>query len=264
MKPSVAVITGASSGIGFRTAQCFCERGFTVYGICRTPPADGRIVHIPTDVSNETAVREAFARIHAETGRIDILINNAGFGISGAVEFTDNTDVQKLFDVNFFGVLSCCKAVIPYMRAAGSGRILNISSVAGPLAIPFQAFYSASKAAVSALSMALASEVRPFGIEVCTVMPGDIKTGFTAARRKSTVGTEIYGAVLERSVAAMEHDEENGMTAEYAAARLYRYATARRMKPLRTIGSKYKLFYFISKVLPASAVVKIIAMMYAR
>lgn len=264
MTDRVAVITGASSGIGYKTAQLFCEKGYAVYGICRTKPADERIVHLPADVSDEQAVRAAFARVAAEAGHIDVLINNAGFGISGAVEFTENDDVRRLFDVNFFGVLSCCKAVLPYMRQAGHGRILNISSVAAPLAIPFQAFYSAGKAAVSALSMALGNEVKAFGVEVCTVMPGDIKTGFTAARRKNHAGAEVYGAVLERSVAAMEHDEETGMSAEYAAAQLYKIAVRRKAKPLYTIGPKYKLFYFISKVLPASAVVKIIGWMYAK
>ncbi|MBQ3140478.1 MAG: SDR family NAD(P)-dependent oxidoreductase [Clostridia bacterium] len=264
MKPLVIVLTGASGGIGFYTAQQLCEQGHTVYGISRSKPADPRILHVPADVSDESAVRDAFAHIIRQSGRIDVLINNAGFGISGAVEFTQAADARRLMDVNFMGVFHCCKAVIGCMRQNGGGRILNISSVAAPLAIPFQAFYSASKAAVSALSAALDNEVRRFGIRVCAVLPGDIKTGFTSARQKSTEGAEVYGEVIARSVAAMEHDEQNGMSPHYAAKKLCRWATGRSFKPVRVIGNKYRLFCLLQKLLPAAIVNKIIGMLYAR
>lgn len=264
MKPQVIVITGASGGIGLYTAKLLCDSGHTVYGICRSTPPDERIIHVPADVSDETAVRDAFAQIMCKSGRIDVLINNAGFGISGAVEFAQSADVQRLMDVNFMGVFYCCKAVIGCMRQNGGGRILNISSVAAPLAIPFQAFYSASKAAVSALSMALDNEVRRFGIRVCAVLPGDIKTGFTAARKKSIVGTEVYGEVINRSVAAMEHDEQHGMSPCYAAKKLCRWATGRSFKPVRVIGNKYQFFCLLQKLLPAGIVNRIIGMLYAR
>lgn len=111
-------------------------------------------------------------------------MNNAGFGISGAVEFTELAEAKKQFDVNFFGCFICSKNVIKYMRLQGGGRIVNLSSLAAPLAIPFQAFYSASKAAVNSLTLALANEVRPFNIKVCAVMPGDVKTGLPRQERK--------------------------------------------------------------------------------
>ena len=106
-------------------------------------------------------VRSAVAEIMDRAGRIDVLVNNAGFGISGAVEFTDTAEAQRLLDVNFFGMVRMNKAVIPHMRQAGRGRIVNLSSVAAPCPIPFQAYYSAGKAAVNAYTMALANELRP-------------------------------------------------------------------------------------------------------
>ena len=125
-------------------------------------------------------------------------------------------EARRQFDVNFFGMVNMNRAVLPIMRQQGGGRIVNMSSVAAPIAIPFQAYYSASKAAVRTYSLALASEVRPFGIEVCVIMPGDIATGFTAARRKSCDGDVVYHGRIARSVAVMEHDEQTGMSAEYA------------------------------------------------
>lgn len=128
----------------------------------------------------------------SEQGRIDILINNAGFGISGAVEFTQTEEAMRLFDVNFFGMVRMTEKVIPYMRENGGGRIVNISSVAAVVPIPFQTYYSASKAAISSYSMALANEVGRFGIRVSAIMPGDISTGFTDARKKITEGDDVY------------------------------------------------------------------------
>ena len=155
-------------------------------------------------------------------GHIDVVINNAGFGISGAIEYTDTEEAKKQFDVNFFGMVRVNRAVLPIMHRQGYGRIINMSSVAAPIAIPFQAYYSASKAAVRTYSMELYSEVKPYGIEVCTIMPGDVATGFTAARRKSPAGDDAYGGRISRSVAVMEHDEQTGITAEAAGSTLRR------------------------------------------
>lgn len=167
--------------------------------------------HIRADITDETQVRAAVQQVMDAEGQIDVVVNNAGFGISGAVEFTDTADAQRLFNADFFGMVRVNRAVIAHMRAAGRGRIVNLSSVAGPLPIPFQTYYSAAKAAVNAYTMALANELRPFGITVCAVQPGDIHTGFTAAREKTVTGDEVYGGRISRSVSRMEHDEQTGM-----------------------------------------------------
>ena len=155
------------------------------------------------------------------------------------------------------------RAVLPIMRQQGGGRIVNMSSVAAPIAIPFQAYYSASKAAVRTYSLALASEVRPFGIEVCVIMPGDIATGFTAARRKSCDGDDAYHGRIARSVAVMEHDEQTGMSAEYAGQFVARRATQKRAKLICTMGHKYALFVFLMRILPTGLATRIVGKIYA-
>lgn len=160
----IAVITGGTSGIGRATALCLRDAGYDVYELSRREQGVEGLHHIRCDITDEDQVRAAVAEIIGQAGRIDVLINNAGFGISGAVEFTDTAEAQRLLDVNFFGMVRMNKAVIPHMRQAGRGRIVNLSSVAAPCPIPFQAYYSAGKAAVNAYTMALANELRPFGI----------------------------------------------------------------------------------------------------
>ncbi len=259
-----AVVTGASSGIGKSTAQALSKMGYTVYGLNRRGCEPGEITYIRTDVTDDGSVNAAVSQILEKEGKIDLLINNAGFGISGAVEFTDVGDAERLFDVNFFGMVRVCRAVIPSMRKAGGGRIINISSVAAIAPIPFQTFYSASKSAVKTYSLALANEVRDFGITVCAVMPGDISTGFTDAREKSAEGDAVYGERISRSVKKMENDERNGMKSSVAGKKIARIAASKSRKPLRTLGFSYKAIAFLIKLLPTSAVNGLIALLYAK
>ena len=260
----VVVITGGSSGIGLETAKFLVNNGCSVYELSRREAKFHFMAHISCDVSDAQQVQSAIAQIVEKEGRIDVLINNAGFGISGAMEFTDNADARRIMDVNLFGMNNMIRAVLPYMRKAGKGRIVNLSSVAAALAIPFQAWYSASKAAVNALTMALANEVRPFGVSVCCVMPGDIKTGFTAARQKSIAGDDVYEGRIERSVSRMERDEQNGMDAKIAGRFIGRLALCRRVRPFNTLGIKYKGCILLSKILPGSWIRGILYRMYAK
>lgn len=261
----VVVISGGSSGIGFHTAEALVEQGCKVYDLSRHENPDHRAVHhIPTDVCDNDAVNRAIQQIIATEGRIDILINNAGFGISGAVEFTDPEEVKRLFDVNFFGAFRLTKAVLPYMRKQGSGKIINISSVAAVAPIPFQTFYSASKAAILAYTMSTANELRPFGITVCSVLPGDIRTGFTSARCKNAIGDDVYEGRITRSVLRMERDEQNGMSPIKAGRFIAKIALNRRKKPLYTIGFTYKALTLLIKLLPSGLVNYILKLMYAK
>ncbi len=249
-----AVITGGSSGIGLATARLFAEKGYIVYELSRSGKSTENIIHITADITDEVSISTAFEKIFAETGHIDVLVNNAGFGIGGPIESTSLELAKKQFDVNFFGCFSCCHLVLPYMRKNGGGHIVNLSSVAAPLAVPFQAFYSASKAAINAMTLALANEVRSFGIKVSAVMPGDVRTGFTDAREKVAADKETYGETPEHSIASMEKDERNGMQPITVAKVIYKAASKSRPKPLYIAGFKYKLFYFIYKILPAGLV----------
>lgn len=263
-KKKVALVTGGSSGIGLQCCKALSDAGFTVFELSRRESSNGFATHVFADVTKPESLGCAIEKIVAQTGKIDLLVNNAGFGISGAVEFTDTEDAKRLFDVNVFGMMDVARAVIPVMRAQGGGRIINLSSVAAPLSIPFQAYYSASKAAVNALSLALANELRPFGISVTAVMPGDIKTGFTAAREKDHRGDDVYGGRIERSVAVMERDEQGGMSPEFAGRFLCKIAVKKRVKPFYVIGFKYKIFVLLSKLLPASLVNRVVGSLYAK
>lgn len=259
-----AIVTGGSSGIGKCTVDALLKKGYTVYELSRRDSIRRDIRHISADVTDEIAVQAAIKQIKEDAGRVDVLINCAGFGISGAIEFTELSDARRQMEVNFFGMVNICKAVLPVMRMQNSGRIVNISSVAAPVAIPFQAFYSASKAAINAYTCALANEVRPYGITVTAVQPGDIQTGFTAARKKSVIGDDVYGGRISRSVAVMEHDEQTGMKPEVAGRYIAKIADKRRVKPLYTIGLSYKLVCVLCKLLPVSLQNRIIGLLYAK
>ena len=183
-RTQVILITGASSGFGKVTAQTLAGKGYVVYGTSRRI-ANGNIGQIRmliADVTDENSVRSAVNRIMDEQGHIDVLINNAGMGIGGALEMATDEEISSQMDTNFMGMVRMCRAVLPIMRKQRQGKIINISSIAGRIAVPYQGFYSASKFAIEGYSEALSMEVYPFGIKVCVVEPGDFNTGFTASR----------------------------------------------------------------------------------
>lgn len=246
----VAVVTGGSSGIGRATAQCLFEKGVKVYEFSRRDVPDGDIVHVSCDVTDEASVNRAVETVLEQEGKIDILINCAGFGIGGAVEFTDTEDAVRQLNVNFFGTVRCTKAVLTSMRKRGQGRIVNISSVAAPIPIPFQAFYSASKAANNSYTGALANEVRPYGVSVCAVMPGDIASGFTDARKKTAQGDSEYGGRIGRSLSKMEKDERGGMSPRVAGEYIAGIALKKKVKTYYAIGFSYKFFCVLIRLLP--------------
>ena len=260
----VAIVTGGSSGIGLAAARHLHRCGYTVYTLSRRESRQEGLRHIRADVTDEQAIRQAVEQVIAAEGKIDLLINNAGFGISGAVEFTDLETARRQLDVKFWGMVTVTHAVLPYMRQAGRGRIVNTSSVAAPAAIPFQTYYSASKAAINAFTLATANEVRPFGITICAVMPGDIRTGFTAAREKIPAGDDIYNGRISRSVSSMEHDETNGMNPDRAGRYIAKVAMKRGHKPLYTIGFTYKCCVVLLKLLPARISNWIVGLLYAK
>lgn len=192
MAQSIVFITGSSSGIGKATAELLVEKGAKVYGASRSGGPDfiskngiGEFISIQIDVNNEEDVKSAVKRIVDENGRIDVLVSNAGNGIAGAVEDCNSDEIKYQFETCYFGAVKTIQACIPYFRKQNSGKIIVISSVAGIVPIPYQAFYSSVKAALLIFIEALSIELKPFGIQCSTVLPGDTKTGFTAARKYS-------------------------------------------------------------------------------
>lgn len=260
----VAIITGGSSGIGKCAAQELKNSGWSVYEFSRREKPQEGVFHVCADITDEEQVNRAVSLVWEKEGRIDLLINNAGMGISGAVEFTACEDACRLFDVNFFGAVRMNKAVIPLMRKSGGGRIIHIGSVAGAAPIPFQTYYSASKAALHAYSMALGNELKPFGISVCALMPGDIKTGFTDHREKQHSGDDLYNGRIGRSVAGMEKDEQNGMDPQVAGRFLKKLAQKKRVKPLYSLGFGYRILCILIKLFPSSLLNFILRLLYAR
>ena len=256
------VISGGSSGIGKATASLFAERGWRVFELSRHGVSHSGIVHVDCDVCSEESTRAAIAEVLRQTDTIDVVISNAGYGISGAIEFTKIGDVEHQMDVNFLGAVRFTQAVLPQLRKQRRGRIIFTSSVAAVLAVPYQAFYSASKAAINAMALALANEVREFGIRVSVLMPGDVQTGFTDARAKSVAGEEIYRHADE-AIKSMEKDERGGMRPDRMARIFYRIATSRNPRPQYVGGLQYRVFCFLDRLLPKRFVNWIEGKMYS-
>ena len=260
----VCIVTGGSSGIGKCTAAALAAKGHRVYEFSRRNDPPAGVTHVTADVTDEDAVNAAVKQVADAEGKIDVLIGCAGYGISGAIEFTPLSEAKRQFDVNFFGMFSVVKAVLPHMRKQKQGRIVCISSVAAPIPIPFQGFYSACKAAVNSFAMALANEVRPYGITVTAIQPGDIASGFTDARVKTVDGDEEYGGRISRGVGVMEKDERGGMKPEQAGAFIAAAALRKNVKPLYAIGPSYKLACTAMKLLPCRVSNRMLGRIYAK
>ena len=196
----VILITGASSGLGRSTAEYLVKKGHRVLGASRSEPEEIGFEWIPMDITSEESVREAVHLVLKKAGRIDVLINNAGLGIVGPLEETSDELVRKVFNTNVMGTLRVCRAVIPIFREQRSGLILNISSIAAEMGLPFRGIYSASKASLEILTETLSMELKEFNIRVCSVLPGDIATSINQNRlvvnlREDSVYAERFAKI---------------------------------------------------------------------
>ena len=216
-----AFVTGASSGIGKAAALALASAGYRVVGTSRkATPGEVRsgIRMIACDVTDDASVTQAVALALAELGHIDLLINNAGYALSGAAEESSVEQVRALFDTNFLGVVRVTNAVLPAMRAQGHGRILTIGSVLGLIPGPFGAYYSASKHAIEGYSESLDHEVRPFGIRVAVIEPWATKTSIEANSPQGDRPVAAYAQTLARYQTAFDAAMAAGDTAEDVAA----------------------------------------------
>lgn len=211
-KTSQAIlVTGTSSGFGRAIAERLARDGHRVFATTRgAGTAALGATHVTLDVTDEASVACCVAAVLDAAGRIDVLINNAGLGIAGAIEDTSEDEAHAQLDTNFFGLHRVCRAVLPHMRKQGRGHIINMSSLAGQIAIPFQGFYSASKFAIEGYSEALRMEVRCFGVHVSMIEPGDFATAFTANRRMTQASTPLspYFRACEAAIERMARDEQ--------------------------------------------------------
>ena len=264
-KKKVALITGASSGIGQAAAVLLAQKGFQVYGTSRKG-GEGKepFFMVQLDVTEEASVRSCIETVMEREGRIDLLVNNAGFGIAGAVEDTSPEEVQSQLETNLAGVHRMCRQVLPIMRRQGGGKIINVSSVAGYIAIPYQTFYTVSKYAVEGYSRALRNEVGQFGIRVAMVQPGDTKTGFTK-ERVTTAETGEHSAYYKKvtaSVQRMARDEQNGADPIKVAKVILRLAQRKNPPVAVTVGVPYKLIKAAQRLLPERLVSFIVGKLY--
>ena len=181
----VIFITGISSGFGLETARLLSQEGHAVYGTVRREVTSlPQVNYIRLDVRDTKAVQQAVQQIIETEGRIDVLINNAGMGIGGPLEFATEEEIREQMDANFMGLVHCVDAVLPYMRKQGSGKIIALSSIGGLMGLPFQGFYSASKFAIEGYCEALRLETKPFGITVTVIRPATSQQVSQAAERK--------------------------------------------------------------------------------
>lgn len=197
--PRVVLITGAATGIGKACADRLASSGWRVFGGARgVSQPDSRVEMIVMDVNDEASVQDALTLVLAKAGRLDAVINNAGFSMGGAVEDVTIEEAKAIFETNFFGVLRVCRAALPALRAHG-GYVVNISSLVGVVGLPFAAHYSASKFALEGLSECLRVEVRPFGVKVVLVEPGYFRTSLRAKRHIATASRQsVYASAFEK------------------------------------------------------------------
>jgi short-subunit dehydrogenase len=215
----VALVTGASAGIGAATARLLAQSGYTVYGVARRTDKmntlkDAGIKTIAMDVAEDTSMVKAVEQIIAEQGRIDILVNSAGFGSYGAIEDVPMEDARYQLEVNVIGLARLCQLVLPYMREQHFGKIVNITSIGGKMATPLGGWYHASKFAVEGLSDSLRLEVKPFGIDVIIIEPGGVKTewggiAFDSAEKRS--GHTAYGELTSKAKSVFAKSEVNNV-----------------------------------------------------
>ncbi len=260
------LITGASSGIGLATAKYLSTKGYDVLGCSRkisTEPCFSK--YFACDISNPSSVQSLFEAIQKDYPSLYALINCAGMGISGAVEYTTLEEVKTILDVNLVGQFLITKAAIPLLRKEQKSRIINISSVAGELIIPFQTFYSMTKSAMNAFTEGLKNELRPFGIGVVSVLPGDTKTDFTKNRQKSAIETDaLYLDRIARSVQKMEHDEEHGVEPEVVSKVIHKALKKKTLPVMMTVGFSYQFFVFLKRFLPRRLVSWLLYQMYGK
>lgn len=257
----VYIVTGSGSGIGLMLTTELVASGDIVYGVDLAPHAELKAHQITADVRDYNLLGKEFKKIREREGRIDGIIHCAGIGVSGAVEFSDASELSETLAVNLAAVVELSKLALPYLRES-KGKILALSSVAGIFPIPFQTYYSLSKAALISFCDALRNEVRPLGVDVCAVVPGDVKTPFTQHRRQPVSKKNLYSQRARRSIDRMARDEAAGMMPQEVTKVIRKLLNKPHLPARKIIGAKYKFLVFLDRVLPKRLAGWIIYKMY--
>ena len=265
MKKSVVLITGISSGFGLETAKLLSQEGHTVYGTVRRALEPLPKVHyLQVDVRDREAVMKAVDEVVEKEGRIDVLVNNAGMGIGGPLEFATEEEIRLQMDTNFMGLVHCVDAVLPYMRHQKSGKIIALSSIGGLMGLPFQGFYSASKFAIEGYCEALRLETKSMGVSVVVLRPGDFSTSFTGSRRKvaNPVALEAY-PIYKTAIEKVEHDENGGLKPIVLAQKISQIIRNKNPRNGYVVASlEQKLSVLLKRILPAKWFARVLGSYY--
>lgn len=256
-KNKVALVTGASSGIGKETARLLTAAGFKVYAAARRTDRMGDLISsnidlLAMDVTDDDSIQNGINTIITQMGRIDVLVNNAGYGSYGALEDVPMEEARYQFEVNVFGLARLTQLVLPYMRAQRSGKIINVSSIGGKIGEPHGSWYHATKFAVEGLSDSLRMELKEFGIDVVVVEPGAIKTEWASIARDKmlqTSGNTAYAALAHKHSAMFAKADKMGSDPVVIAKTIRKAATASRPKTRYIAGSGAYPILFAKKIL---------------
>jgi NAD(P)-dependent dehydrogenase (short-subunit alcohol dehydrogenase family) len=249
----LVLITGASSGIGKECALQLQREGYRVVGASRKSQLNTPFKTVEMDLNDEESVRAAFERVKREFGNVDVLINNAGFTIAGPIELTPISDGKRLMDTMFWGPILLSQLVLPGMREKRSGVIVNISSIAGKIALPFQGLYCAAKFALEGMTEALRMEVLPFGVKVVLVEPGDHKTAITKNREKPHLSDKAnaYERRFSNVLEIVESNENQSGPPCRVSQLISRVLKADAPRLRHPVGSsKEQAFIFLKSILP--------------
>lgn len=248
-----ALVTGASSGIGLATAQSLAKIGYRVFGTSRktviSPPG---VTMLLCDVKSDESVKNMIAEIINQTGRIDLVVNNAGVGLLGGVEESSIAQAEQLFNVNVFGVARIVNAVLPIMRDQKKGRIINMSSILGLIPSPFNAYYASTKHAIEGYTESLDHEVRRFGIRAVLVQPGVTRTAFEENLTRADQPISVYTEDRSRSEALMRKWVEAGDTPQVVADTVLKAATALKPRLRYSAGKQSSQVRALRRFLPGS------------
>ena len=245
-----AVIVGASSGIGKEVALKLGGRGWRVYNLSRTPLSSERVKTFTADAAREGELRRAILEIGTACEHIDLLVYSAGFSMAAPIEYAAAGDYRYLFEVNYFGAVECLKAALPFLKKRG-GRVIFIGSMGGELPVPFDAFYSSSKAAISMLAREADMELKPLGVRVSALLPGGTSTDFTYRRRVYGADeSRGYSPSVKRATAALANMEQGGMRPSVVAEEVLRLYEKRDPAPVVAAGGMNAFWRFSGRVLP--------------
>ncbi len=246
----IAVVVGASSGIGRETALKLHAKSYNVYNISRTPFNGERIRSVTADAAQEGELEKAIASLGEETGGIDLLVYSAGFSMAAPLEHAKSGDYRYLFEVNYFGAIEAIRAAAPFLKKRG-GRVILVGSMGGDVPIPFDGFYSSSKAALSMLAREADLELRPHGIRVSALLPGGTSTDFTYSRRVyNEEESRTYSSSVKKASAALANMEQGGMSPSLVADSILKLAAKRNPPTVSAAGSRNNFLRYANKLLP--------------